>query len=564
MKSALCLAATLCSVATAANAQQIDFNGIGSSALFLELGQAAYSLSQTNHPTETSCSWTTSDKSSPAITATDSGPSSSISNSGNFWVIYTAGSGTCAAPVNSNSKPVYVYSFLQVDSSVGNRCVFRTGTAAQQCDLVVPANTSGVTSANGANLLTGVTDVAAPLPTLIINALNNQTFGVAGSDVRPEDSAFAIVRAETALGTPVATGSQYLGEGYRNGSGCATIAIEGVSTAGGGSVTAAGFALPGGTDPCTGAKAVTSFNTIQVGATPVVVFVNPANESGFGNPAITNMNRGVLASYLDGTSCRTEDAIVQAHQGGGVYTTTYLREPFSGTYTTMEYSIPASVEIQSSQEHGITSPTTQPLDLAACGGLHGSRQRVTSTGNMVAGVLSTEDSLGYAFWSTANFKNATEATGKYLTVDGVDPLLATYSGGCIPTAAGTGACALNGVTFTHILDGSYPIWSIQRLITTSNTSAAQVTNAAELASTAQGRVSATQPDFVPAGSLHVLRSHFLPPGLGTITGTITPKTGTCGVAEAGGDVGGVVYTNQADSDYCNEFGNNTGFVGKRQ
>jgi hypothetical protein len=565
LKIACSFGLALSALASTAHAQTVEFTGIGSSALFLELGQAAYSLSETQHPTQTTCSWTTGDKTTPAISATDNGPSPSISNTGNFWVIYTAGNGTCAAPVVTASKPVYVYSNLQVDSAVGNRCVFRTGAANQQCALVVPS--TGVTQVGGANLLTGITDTTSPLPSKIISALNGQTFQVAASDIRPEDSLFSIVRATTPLNTPVATGSQYLGEGYNADSKhCASIGIQGVATHGGGTVTAAGFALPGGTDPCTGAAAVKSFNAIEVGATPVVVFVNPSNPSGFGNSAIVNVNRGVLSTFVNGLSCRTFDFINQAHAGGGQYTTTFLREPFSGTYNTFEYSIPNTVELQTSQEANIASPTTQPLNLASCKGLHGSRQRVTSGGNMIAAVLSTTDSLGYSFWSTANFKNATTSTGKYLTVDGVDPLMENYDEGCIPTVSGSGTCALSAVTFPHIVDGSYPIWSVQRLVTTSNTSATQTTTASQLAAAAQAQVSSSQPDFVPATTLYVVHSHFVPPGLGTLSGTITAQNndGTCNHAEAGGDVGGIVYNQQTESDYCNEFATYVGFTGRRQ
>jgi len=44
----------------------------------------------------------------------------------------------------------------------------------------------------------------------------------------------------------------------------------------------------------------------------------------------------------------------------------------------------------------------------------------------------TTDTLGYFFWSAGNASAFTATNGKYLTVNGVDPLLNAYTDGVFP------------------------------------------------------------------------------------------------------------------------------------
>ncbi len=226
------------------------------------------------------------------------------------------------------------------------------------------------------------------------------------------------------------------------------------------------------------------------------------------------------------------------------------------------------------------------------------RRRNDQMGNVMFGsgtenIRPTGAVLGWSFWSRPNFQNAysgthgnasTFADARYLTVDGVDPLMASYrpysavsgagpcaSGTCpagtIPTLANGG---LSAVTFPHIIDGSYPIWSFLRLVCVGSGTAA-CTAAQTLATSAQNFValgpsvtSLHPPDFVPVTSSTaawnsvVVRSHFTPPGTtikcttvanGTTLTTITAHK----APECGGDVGGVVYTVTGDIDYETDF-----------
>ena len=129
---------------------------------------------------------------------------------------------------------------------------------------------------------------------------------------------------------------------------------------------------------------------------------------------------------------------------------------------------------------------------------------------------------------------------KYLTVDGVDPLFANYEGGFIPTC--TAPCP-GIVQFTHVLDGSYPIWNILRIVTASPTPG----TITSLVNAAQTQV-LNVPDFVPIGSMQVFRSHYSQSGFGAHNGH---KTGT---KESGGDVQGAVFTVQSDLDSITDTG----------
>jgi hypothetical protein len=592
VKIALCFLIAMCSLSVSANAQTYSnqFTGLGSSALFLELGKAAVARATALKPSGYSvCSWSTKNSgisgTSNKIYAYDQAPG--IKNTGNFWTVWYQDAACTAVPTKGT---VAVWSYVQEDSAVGNRCVFRTGTTAQECILVVPAAATGTdTDVAGANLITGQTDIKTALPAAIINTLNGVPFGVAGTDVRPEDSQFQIYRSlqatTTSISSPTAGGASYAGLGLASGnSTCETIAVTGGPYDGGegsgglgtfgsaGSVTAAEFALPGGTDPCTGSAGPSVMNVTPVGATPVVVAVNNTNTSGFGNKTnvISNIQRAQLAEFLDGDLCRPADLFPTTATGTSTdFATTLIREPFSGTYTTTEYSVAAARSFQGSQEAGIANPQTQPTVWSSCNG-NGTRSRVTSTGNMVYAIQNVTDALGYFFWSTANGAAFTSSAGvpgnaKYLTVDGIDPLFATYTNGCIPVAGETnGHCELAYVVFTHIKDGTYPIWSIQRLITTctAGTTGCQQTESVALAAQAQKEISSTLPDFVPAtaASLHVFHSHFLPLTPSSLLGSITVANGNCAATEAGGDVGGTVYTTQSDIDYCADFGVTNGIT----
>jgi hypothetical protein len=580
-KALLAIAAALLCAAGNANAQTVQMVGAGSSALFLELGQAAY-----HEPSiGANCTWTTkygsANLNAPYLTDTRVSPGAV--DDGNTWIAWQQGTGTCAAPAGAYN----IYAYVSVDSTVGNRCLL----ANPACTLSVPVANTSVT---GSNLLAPFPSTDSALPAAVANALNGTQVNVAGTDIRPEDAKFATIRALTDCGVPVngavngAPGSQYLGLGYATASGAHT-GVQIIQSA-----EAQGTALAFnvldfnliGDDPISGggnnsSYPVPSFSVYDIGAVPIVVFVNPGDESGLGSLQITNVNRGTLAGFLDGTLGRSVDLIPEGYSGSsGVATTVFIREPLSGTYNTMEYAIPNNIEFQTSQDVAYNTASSDP-DMPNCttvgaGGQvsdnpmeaaktkrvigstteHSWRYRAIGTGNMVKSVELTADSLGYAFWGSGNFSSATASNAKYLTVDGVDPIQEAFTDGLFPTS---GNGLLGNVSLSNVRNGSYPIWSKLRIVGSAGQGAAM---ASLFSSVIQNYVGPTQPDFIPISQLLVVRSHFAPPAPSSgynvnfpSSGTNLPSNGTTGCGgpvEAGGDVGGVVYSQQTDADFCKD------------
>ena len=446
---------------------------------------------------------------------------------GNVWIEW-----------DNSTSPTVVCSYLSVDSVVGNQLYFAQPTSV--LNILEPAGTAGM------NLVPTLTDTAGGLPSAVIAALESQAFNAAMTDIRPEDALFATNRALGTLNTV-----NYNGLGY--GPGPVGTPIQSFFSSK--EATPVGFALTG-TDPISGQKAK-SWTTLSVGAEPVLIFVNTTQTSGgngdFSNSnAFQNINRLDLTLALNGTYPYTRD-ISSATGLQAVPVNVCLREPTSGTYNTLEFSIPRSVEINSTQELGVNPgvPGGNPLNIAnAYSG--GWRRRVIGTGEMVAQVANSAngDVLGYAFWSTGNFANV-QADVRYLTLDGVDPIFPSYSGGTLPPNC-TSGCA-GEVSFTNVINGSYPAWTILR-IATAKTPPAGVQ---ALLTNAQNAAINTIPDFVPFqynGSqyLTVFHSHFSRPNTKCATG-VSNGNGSEPV-ECGGDEGGGVFTLQADLDNYTDTG----------
>src|ERR1700733_3854870 len=100
------LAFAFCATASVSHAQGTAvYTASGSSALFLEIGQAATSLS------DTSCYWT--QKSASSIAARDDRPGiPATDENGNIWIAWGPGTGSCASPTGS----FHVYSQMSLDS----------------------------------------------------------------------------------------------------------------------------------------------------------------------------------------------------------------------------------------------------------------------------------------------------------------------------------------------------------------------------------------------------------------------------------------------------------------
>jgi hypothetical protein len=532
-----CLAVVAGSVSV--KAQTVVLDGLGSSGLFLELGLGAHATVAGG--INATCVW--SENTNTAI-ATDTSLSTTTPgiDKGSAFVAWTKGSdGTCATAGN-------IYAYVSTDSVVGNRCLYNSNlSGGSKCSIsyaTAPTAPVGLILTGGvANC--GTTGECA-LPASVVTALDSSTqlVNFAGTDIRPEDAKFATTRALTNCGSVVGTSTQYLGLGYAAGSHILTGVTGSTSF-----FNVLDFTLP-------------SVFVTPVGATPIIVAVNDA--SGTGLHSFSTITSQALANFLDGTSSFTGQ--VSSPTGTGSAVTVFVREPLSGTYNTTEFNVPNRVgtaggSFATSQDVGLNQPATQrnctvtspwpvpatttstvlknPLDFTTPSG--GARIRAIGTGQELSSVVgNTSNSMGYGFWSAANFAgfSAVTTSAKYYNVDGIDPLAAS---GTIPTTS----AQLANVNLTTTADGKYPIWSMLRLV---NVGTTQDTNVAALAKAAQSFATGTHPDFVAANNLLVVRSHFAPPlqtltlsdGSGSTATFGTNAATACSATETGGDVGGVV------------------------
>lgn len=485
-------------------ANPVSFNGAGSSAMFNLAALAADSA--------TGCGtniWTFGSGAS----GIDSRRNDIPAQTGNIWIVW-------------NNSMTTICSYLSVDSVVGNILFFAQPVAT----LSIPSSEVGT---QGQNLIPTLTDTT--LPQAVYNALNNQPFNAAMTDIRSEDALFAVNRALAPWSNDAhCTGLGYTGDGL--------VGVPIVSSQSTKQATPVAFAISGG-DPFNGAQ-VPKWTSIPVGAEPVVVFVNTQAGSDFSSSNFTNVDRFVLSNIVNGTLTRTRDVANVAGLGSnGVHV--FLREPTSGTYNTFEFNIPGSVEVGSCQELNVNPSTDNPLNITYATG--GSRQRVIGTGEMTKYVGQTPNALGYAFWSSGNFAKDLTTT-KYLSVDGVDPLNYSWyqSRGIFPNCV---APCPGLIPFVNIFNGSYPAWTILEVSCYVGSNGQCPSGVVSLVKAAQAKYT-TVPDLVPVNLLQVFRSHFDRP-----EELAAASNGNSGEPpESGGNVGGAVFTKNADVDFHTDTG----------
>lgn len=490
----------------------ILFNGAGSSAQF---NTWAFAASLSNPAICGERNWT---KTNGAVVH-DSRSSQIPDTKGNIWVVW-----------DNDNSPTTICAYVNVDSSVGVRAFFAVPTAT----VVLASSDNG---SAGDNLVPPPMRADVPLPNAVYTALTGAAFNAGLTDIRPEDALFATNRALA----PLTQNRSGLGYGPPP---IGTAILSAFSSK---SAVPVQFALSG-TDPISGQQINFTYQVSSTGASPVVVFANNT-QTGLGHLGsilFTNVGRFPLAWSLNGNLTRGRDLVPTVASLPSVGMHVMLREPLSGTYNTMEFDIVRSLEVNSSQENNVTPPTDNPLNQTYASG--GSRQRVIGTGEMVKEVGATPDALGYAFWGFGNFAGVLSTT-KYVTVDGVDPIKQSYTNGAFPSCT-TPPCP-GAVTFPHLLDGTYPIWTFLRIVTVS-----------PMPSGIQSLYNATVnfaneiPDFVPNAHMSVFRSHYNQSGVTGANGIIT------GVPEAGGDMGGAVFPKEADKDYYADTG--TEILGQMQ
>ena len=544
------------------------FLGGGSSAMFLELGQAAQSSPVTNTP----CVWTHSSLFNDAG-ATDSRPASfpstlPVDEYGEIWITWSPGSGTCAAPAGNYD----VYAYTSLDSVLGVRCYFEVddSTGNSGCKQII----SSAAGTAGSNLLCNSANPCpygpdTPLPQSIITTLQGQHWFAAGTDILPEDAKFSLMRMFTPCGQPI--WRQPFDQGLRQTYGLGyqgTIAHIGqpvFSHFRNFSYHTLDFNYTGD-DPIITNMPVPQYSLTTLGAKPILVAVSPAGGTGIG--AATDITSFTLALFEEGILGRNTDLIGPTATAP---VTTLINEPFSGPYNVMEYSVPNSSQFHTSQDDnncdGAGGVYSNGMNLQSNNGKFPAfRVRVLGTNEMIGQIqagTASDQRLGYLYWSAANASSFTTTNGKYLAVNGVDPLQDNYTDGVLPGV--DSAHPLSNVTFKWMNAGDYPIWSVLRIISRVPTPIG-VTN---LVAAAQG-LNVSQHNFIDTANLQVWHSHYYLPvtgnGVAALGNTINAPGDLCPIPNAlteyGGDLGGANALKQANIDFCSDFGNINGLINK--
>lgn len=587
LKYMLALAIALCAITSVSHAQTVLIGG-GSSALALELGQAAVVAEDNITGANTACLWTKATgnlHSGSTMNATDDRPGVGTSESGNVWVVWGRGSGSCSAPSGGN-----VYMYTNLDSVLGDRGYFATKSAGvsgylQNLTLVTADSSTGDSFLN-VNPTAGhtFTDTPTGIPATVIAQLNGARWNYAGTDIRPEDALWATFRAlqpcnQWTIRQPfddIARSQQ--GLGYTEGNQFQDDFGQNKF------FHLWNFAISG-PDPHSSAT-VPTYAVSVVGAQPIIVAVSPYGPTGTytgGIYAASDIPAFVLANFLEGVLARPTDLLGPTKNYA---VSALIREPLSGTYNTMEMSNVNSSQFHTSQDANACGPTPiNPLHVASALGanINGGfayRRRVIGTGLMTKELnlgsdAANDERIGYFFWSASNVAGLSNV--KYLTVNGADPLQTTYTNGALPSSGSAGdpcpanieAPACSGlITFNGLNTGAYPIWSALRVVTATPVP----TQMTALIAAAQ-TLTATQYDFVPATKLNVWRSHYYMTSIGVGTAANGPNlNGTndlCNpsggaLPEQGGDAGGAIILKQANADFCSDYGNNTGLVNKTE
>jgi hypothetical protein len=572
MKYLSVLALAMFATVSHANAQaSIQLLGGGSSALFVELGQAAVNQAGTG-----ACVWTQGGNTN--VLARDARTSPATDEQGNIWVVWTPGTGTCTAPAGSYN----IWSYMSLDSTIGDRCYFEVDSSGTPGCVQVMTIASGTAGVNklcypSASTCTSFGDTTGGIAASVISALNGQHFFVAGTDILPLDAKFATHRMLQPCGQAINRQPfdqilrQVAGLGY------------GTSTTGVGTNVQSSFSTAQfhvldfnitGNDPINTTAAVPAHTVVTVGAQPIVVAVGPNDTTGTGLNLATDIPAYVLMNFYNGTLGRATDLLGPTQPWA---VTTLVREPLSGTYNTFEWSLINNSQFHDSQDAYNCSSTggvfANPMTLTSIngkfangGGQYAYRKRAIGTGelvNQLQAATDTDNRLGYFFWSAGNAAGKTNV--KYLTVNGVDPLLNSYSNGTLPGSGGPGDPGLSAVTFKALNAGDYPAWSALRLV-----SRAPYTTAVTNLVSALQTLNTTQHDMVTLANLNVWHSHYYLPVIGSNTAangnTVNTANDLCNtpgaLAETGGDAGGATILIKANNDFCQDFSNTTGLINK--
>lgn len=464
-------------------------------------------------------------------------------------------------------------------------------SGALQTDDTVPANIQALFSssnegvANAPNLVNvGATDIR-PEDAFFAVTRANSVFGVntgSGSANNPDGLGYLNTAANPSAPNAVTPGAApsvnpacggtaivqdlvgqaikgYETNGTSNGTGSAS------------SFNVAAFNLTGN-DPFTCAT-LPALHTIPIGAVPII-FVHSNGGGQLAN--LSSANEVQLGQVFSGQNVNASafglaSAAIEA----------FVREPLSGTMNTTESCVfrhPSSLATyRQSQEGNNGAIMPNPLNGTD---VSGARFRAIGTGREVNAVKNavvnhTNDGIGYTFFSYGNVGPiAGNSAYSYIQLNGVDPIFHNYVPGTAgitdpgqPSTAGqlpkdtpcgtqaantafpcnenqiwaaskvatlgpTGAVTVfNSYSFPNLRNGSYPAWSVVRLV-----AGPAYLNAQTLVNASQAYVVNTVPDYVPFLAVKTgtyPNYTYLDPGLTIVRSHYGCLTSTCGLNFAG-------------------------------
>jgi hypothetical protein len=520
----------------------------GSSGMWQALGVGAY-----NNGTSiiggggATFHWTSA---SNAVNLTDTRVSPVNNDGGTLWVVWDSA-------VDSSGNPLpNVWVYDKVDSVVGDRCYF----AAPKCNVNGTSSTFAAAGAGQISPALWGNDTNLP-PSIQSLLVAGQFINVAATDIRPEDAAFGYNANNAAGVCPVYAA----GTAQSKGLGSPILSGYPGSTS---QANVLAFNLSGH-DPISGTLLPAAFTVTSVGVAPIV-FIIERDKGQLAN--LTNASETQLQAAFSGTNC---DASAFGLPGGNI--NIFLREPLSGTMNTTEATVfrrptvyPGAV-LGLSQELNVGTNNPLKAQAGTCQAGAGSRYRGIGTGEVVKGVLhsgdgtfpNSVDGIAYTFFSYGNVSSiANNSKYGYITLNGVDPIFASYGSGIdpgqpavageLPAAANLPASCggafpchesaiwKNGFSLPNVRNGTYRAWSLLRLVSTGTPS----TNAAALAKASSVGVVNIVPDYVPAATvtgttdlgIKLLHSHYQQiDGAGVLLGKAPVNS-----PEAGGDMGGAI------------------------
>jgi len=610
--SAVCLLFMLAAIVPAAQAQVATVKAViaGSSALWQSMALAAYNW-KTGDTNGGSCiagfvkpcfHYTSS-----TFQVTDTRPTliggTSKIDVNSIWIVWDSHTTTAGLAPN-------VVAYIKVDSVVGDRCYF----GHPRCNLEVQG---GGAFPAPSGLITvwpdGSADQTPPTNVKTLFTSGSLLVSAAATDVRPEDGAFAMCRANSNLPSGgINDTMRGLGYNTNNAAGtCPTtndlihlvaqVAGGDVSDPSGSTAHILAFNV-NGTDPFSG-TAIPTPTTVPAGAAPIV-FIAHSLAAGSPLSGVTGVTDGQLQNLLKSTGSGCDGTTVGGTAGA---VDMFLREPLSGTYNTTEFNAYIYPDFSGiSQEAGVNPATSgyDPLNTTCQNGT-GKEIRGVGTSHVIDHgmvVDTTDDSIAYTFAGWGNWKAASDTTCSgnschYLTLNGIDPIFhiqwsagnpshdpgqPTGFAGEIPSAGDTPCGSFpcqesqiwsGGLSFPNLRSGQYTAWSVLRLV--SDSVALATVKGLVLAS--QTYAAINTPDFVPVVAvaaipsstppfkgdpgLQLLRSHYqqfdnsgATIGLGPINDSTT--------GDRGGDVGGCIehFTPGITPDEIAESDSTTGLI----